>query len=125
MLNLVFTKYADISLYSQQVLDYLSDNGIINEDIIFNIRLVISELAGNVIKHSKCVAKLCVLLQEHDIVISIDGGNCFNFSEQSELPKEECECGRGIFIVKKISKSLEYLEGGKKAVCTLSKCSIN
>lgn len=120
MLHLIFRNFSHLSRDARKIKDYLNSKGFIDEDDLYNVRLAIFELAGNVLKHSKRTA-LVQLKCEGDVIrIYIKGSNPFERGEIT-LPSVEEEYGRGIFIVRQICESLEYYDGGKE-VCVCIKC---
>lgn len=123
MLNLIFEKLSQFSDNSQKISDYLFDKGKNDIDTVFSVKLAIYELVGNVIKYSKSQAKVNLACDGDIIRILIRGSKEFEL-KTIELPPIECECGRGIYIIKQMSESLEYYNGGKD-VCVCIKCKNN
>lgn len=120
MLYLILKDYAHFSRNAAKIKEYLYSKGFIDEDDLYNVKLAIYELAGNVIKHSKKTAMVELMCEGDLIRIYIKGSNPFELPGIA-LPHEEEEDGRGIFIVRQICESLEYYDGGKE-VCVSIKC---
>lgn len=123
MLKLTYRDYSDFSKFAALISGYLADYGETDEQIRYYVRLIVSELAGNVIKHSKCDADVSLMVEGDLVTIKISGGGHFNIDTGCLLPSLECESGRGVFIVKEISDSFCYVDGGKKAICTIRRSS--
>lgn len=120
MLRLIFRDFSHLSSCARKIKDYLNSKGFIDEDDLYNVKLAVYELAGNVLKHSKRTAFVQLRCEGNIIRIYIKGSNPFELGEIT-LPSVEEEDGRGIFIVRQISESLEYYNGGKE-VCVLIRC---
>lgn len=121
MLELLYRDISDFSRYSTKIGEYLSRKGVFDEETGFYVKLAITELAGNILKHSSCSAVVNLMTDRSDITINISGGNCFDYDIGGIMPECCCESGRGIVIVKNIAKSLVYKDGGKNAVCIISR----
>ena len=120
MLNITFERFSQIPQKYSLIENFLYDKTVADEDTIYYVKLAVYELAGNILKHSKSKANL-VLMCEGDIIrIYLSGSNSFELKKIS-LPPKTCECGRGIYLVKKISETMEYYNGGKD-VCVCIKC---
>jgi anti-sigma regulatory factor (Ser/Thr protein kinase) len=71
----------------------------VNEDRIFNSRLIACELITNVLVHSKCAAKLQVSYYTDKIEIIVESEDYFNAEEKNEIPDATSYSGRGLFLV--------------------------
>lgn len=120
MLNIIFERFAQIPQKYEEITEYLDSKILIDEDIIYNVKLVIYELAGNILKHSKSKANMVMQCDGDIIKIMLTGSKEFRFDNIC-LPSCDCENGRGIFLVKSVAQSLEYINGGRE-VCVCLKC---
>jgi anti-sigma regulatory factor (Ser/Thr protein kinase) len=87
------------------------------EDSIFDSRLVLSELANNVLQHSSGVAIISGEIREKKVEVEVRSSEPFVPPEKSVLPDCTAECGRGLFLIDKIGER-RYLtpEGGIRVV---------
>lgn len=120
MLYLIFKDFSHLSRSVARIKEYFFSKGFIDEDDLYNVKLAIYELAGNVLKHSNKTARAELKCEGDLIRIYIKGSNPFDLP-RNDLPSLEEEYGRGIFIVRQICESLEYYDGGKE-VCVSIKC---
>lgn len=120
MLNITFEKFCEFPEKTKKIEKYLIEKVNPDEESIYSIKLAVFELAGNIIKHSKTKARMLLTHKDDIIKILFKGSGPFEL-KQICLPSENCECGRGIFIIKNISESLEYYDEGRQ-VCVCIKC---
>ena len=83
----------------------------ISQEVIFNSKLVACELLGNVLKHSDGKATLKGELKEGMLELAILSQFPF-FPAEVELPDLFSEHGRGLYLAKKLSESVERLSNG-------------
>jgi len=104
----------------------------INENVVFDIRVVLNELIVNAVTHGnkedkdKCVKiKIGVTEDDHAIFVIEDEGEGFDFKSfiEKDFEIEDTvdfmqlkERGRGVLIVKKLCDKLKFNEKGNKAV---------
>jgi hypothetical protein len=91
---------------------YLCACGEYCSDTVFDVKLVVFELAGNVLQHSRQPAEVTVDLDQTSVYVNIRGGNSFD-CERNSLPDEYGERGRGLYLVRSISEKLEYQQDGR------------
>lgn len=120
MLNITFERIDELDENSKKIERYLKENYQADEETAYSVKLAIFEIAGNIIKHSKAKAQMAMSCEGDIIKLKFEGGKVFKISEIS-LPRQTCECGRGLYIVKHMCESLEYVDGGKQ-VCVSIKC---
>ncbi|NMB09236.1 MAG: ATP-binding protein [Tissierellia bacterium] len=95
----------------KQVLKDL-DEIIDDDELLFNIRLILNELVINGVEHGNCFDKtkyidFSICLNENEIIIKVkDQGGGIKYSKSSYNPQCLKNCGRGLFIVKALSKEL-------------------
>ena len=77
---------------------FLADNQV-SETAVFNSRLVITELAGNALKHAKSTASVRVETEEDCIVIYESSSKPFTPPKQSSCSGVVSESGRGLYLV--------------------------
>jgi len=90
----------------------------ISQEKMFDIRLTMYELCGNILKHSQT---------QCEIDVDFDGES-LKFNLKSDKDFEPCEkmfdlcaeSGRGIFLVRQVAESLEYLDSGKNIVAVIN-----
>jgi anti-sigma regulatory factor (Ser/Thr protein kinase) len=78
-----------------------------NEDSIFNSRLVACELVTNILKHSKCAAKLQVSFINEKLQIIVESECCFNAEAKSEMPDTTQPFGRGLYIINTLCENID------------------
>lgn len=81
---------------------YLIQNGVSN-DSIFDCRLVVSELVGNILKHEQTTAFLSVQVTDTEVVLSVRSENGFAPPVVSRCSGVYAENGRGLFLVDSVS----------------------
>lgn len=83
-----------------------------NEELLFNIRLILNELVINGVEHGNCFDKtkyidFSIYMDEKEIIIKVkDQGGGIKYSKSSYNPQCLKNCGRGLYIVKSLSKEL-------------------
>jgi anti-sigma regulatory factor (Ser/Thr protein kinase) len=87
------------------------------EDSIFDCRLVISELASNVLQHSSGTATILGEIREKKVEVEVRSTEPFIPPEKSVLPDCTAECGRGLYLIDKIGER-RYLtdDGGIRVI---------
>lgn len=78
--------------------DFLRKNNI-SDDSIFDSRLILSELASNVLQHSSGTANIQGEIVEDRIEVEVRSTESFVPPEKSVLPDCTAERGRGLYIV--------------------------
>lgn len=93
----------------------------IKEDILFDVRLCLEESLVNAIKHGNKEDKkkkvfITVKLLPHTVEILVkDEGRGFDYSNlASPIEKENIRntSGRGVFLIKKLMDTVDFLNGG-------------
>lgn len=101
----------------------IKENFQISDDKYYNILIVVTEAVNNAIVHgNKCDAekkvKLSIHCNEQQAVFEIeDEGTGFDPDSIADPRQPENllkESGRGIFLIKELSDSFEYLNNGRK-----------
>ena len=78
----------------------------------FDARLVVCELAGNVIKHARSTAWLEVELFEQELLVKVYAENGLLPPEGSVCPEGTAEGGRGLYLVDRLSAVRTVTEDG-------------
>lgn len=111
---------------SERILDFVTDiqeKSQLEDDTTSNLMLLLSEAVTNAIVHGNRMEESKIVEVEvqikPDAIISTvkDEGHGFNPEAANDPLKEENllkESGRGIFLIKEISDSMDYLENGTK-----------
>lgn len=81
---------------------YLVENKVAN-DSIFDCRLVVNELVGNILKHEQSTAFLSVQVTETEVVLSVRSENGYTPPVVSRCSGVYAENGRGLFLVDSVS----------------------
>ena len=90
---------------------FLVEQGLPRE-LAFDSRLIISELAANVLKHSRSVARVEVALLTKEVVLTVYSENGLLPPEFSVCSEVTAESGRGLFLVDKLSTKRTVTEDG-------------
>ena len=91
--------------------DLLEADGVTKE-FAFDARLILSELAGNVIKHAQSVAFLETEILDGELRLTVYAENGSLPPEESFCPAKTAEGGRGLFLVDKLSAERIVTEDG-------------
>lgn len=76
------------------------------EESIFDSKLVLSELASNVLQHSDCTAEITGEIVDGKIRLEVNSARRFYPPEKTALPDDDyADHGRGLYIVDKVSES--------------------
>ena len=87
------------------------------EESIFDSRLVLSELAGNVLRHTKGVAHVRCGIVDGKVQVEVSSSAAFRPPEHPRLPATDAESGRGLYLVDKIGECRSVTaEGGIRVV---------
>ncbi len=102
-----------------EIAEFLRENGIA-DDSIFDSRLVLCELAVNVLRHSQGRATVTGEIVDRQVEVEVRSSEPFVPPAQSALPDCLAESGRGLYLVDKIGKErFVTAEGGVRVViCT-------
>lgn len=71
----------------------------VSETAVFNSRLVVTELAGNALKHAKSTASVRVETEEDCVVIYVSSSKPFTPPVKSRCSGVVSESGRGLYLV--------------------------
>lgn len=103
--------YGTLKSAVKELCDFLALNEVADE-CIFDSKLVMYELLGNVLKHSGGGAKLALeLLQEH-IELKVLAERVFFPPERGTCAEVFSEHGRGIFLADSLSAERTFTEDG-------------
>lgn len=79
------------------------------EAVVFDSKLVIDELASNVLRHGGGRAHIRVECGK-ELCISVRGDRAFRPPDTSTCSPSEAECGRGLYLVDALIVRREYSE---------------
>ncbi len=95
---------------------FLKDEDVCEESI-FDSRLVLSELAGNVLRHTESTARIRCGIVDGKVQVEVSSATAFCPPEKPCLPAAEAESGRGLYLVKEIGELCSATaEGGIRVV---------
>ncbi len=80
---------------------------------IFDSKLIVHELVGNVLQHSGCAASLCAELDGEFIRITVRGERGYEPPKQSVCPDTSAERGRGLYLIDALSAERIFTEKGE------------
>jgi anti-sigma regulatory factor (Ser/Thr protein kinase) len=99
-----------------EICAYLSSCAV-SKDKVFDCRLIVFELIGNVLQHSDGGARLQVDLEENCVRISIKAEKTYCPPEKGECPQTSAERGRGLYLVDSFSLERTFTAEGEITVC--------
>ncbi len=83
------------------------------EERVFDSRLAINELVGNVLRHTDGVADFCGQVKDGFVEVCVRSAKRFTPPEKSVLPADVfSEHGRGLFLVDSVSEERVAMEDG-------------
>lgn len=91
--------------------DFINEKTDLDEDAIFNYRLILCELISNVIQHGKSPCKIKIEILVNSIIINVSGGD--GFKQNIYLPENDKERGRGLLLVENLCNDLKFIDNGK------------
>ncbi len=99
----------------KEFLDYLEGENV-DDDAVFDSRLVSCELITNVLRHCGGTACFSGVLNESGVVISVCATRPAGEISIPSLPCVLAEGGRGLYIVNSVSGGNVVISGGKVTV---------
>ena len=103
---------ADLKNATQAICQLLEE-GLIPAEKVFDCRLVLNELVGNVLRHSSGVALVKSRVEENRIEIFVRSTAAFFPPEKSVCSSANAEGGRGLFLVDSVSVSRTVAPDGE------------
>lgn len=94
----------------RNVCKYLEENGV-SQDGVFNTKLAVTELVGNILKHAKAIATVSVTLNTF-IELTVRSTVAFTAPIKSQCSTVFSESGRGLFLVDSVCISRNQTEDG-------------
>ena len=91
-------------------LDYLRSADV-DDDAVFDSRLVSCELISNVLKHLGETASFEGAINADNIVITVSSENTDGKKIEAKLPDVFAESGRGLYIIKTICRGNIFSDG--------------
>lgn len=89
------------------------------EETVFDSKLVANELLSNVLQHGGGKAYFYAELKENEITLSVKSACRFRPPEISSCADVDSECGRGLFLVDRLSSARDYSE--ERGICVIIK----
>ncbi len=103
--------YGTLKSAVKELCDYLALNQVADEHI-FDSKLVVYELLGNVLKHSGGSAKLAMELLQEYIELKVLAERIFFPPEKGTCAEVFSEHGRGLFLVDSVSAERTFTADG-------------
>ena len=103
--------YGTLKSAVEELCDYLALNQVADERI-FDSKLVVYELLGNVLKHSGGSAKLAMELLQEYIELKVLAEKIFFPPEKGPCAEVFSEHGRGLFLVDSVSQERTFTADG-------------
>lgn len=120
MYKLLVRQLNELSRLSSGLKAYLCACGEYSPDTMYDVKLTVYELAGNVLTHSKSPAEVLIELDRNSIYVNIVGGKAFKV-QKTARPDPKCECGRGVFLVEQIAQSLSFCQDGRNVLAVIAR----
>ena len=95
--------YDGLKIAVTKLCEYLLACGVVN-DRVFDCRLAVTELVGNVLKHGKAKATLDVEVSEESVLLTLHSTEKFQPPTISRCSGVYAESGRGLFLVDYVSE---------------------
>ena len=103
--------YASLREATEKISKSLSERSI-SQERVFDIRLVINELVGNVLRHAKTSARLGVVIESGFVELCVYSEAAFVPPTVSRKVEVFAESGRGLFLVDSVSEERIYTGDG-------------
>ncbi|MBQ8342649.1 MAG: hypothetical protein IJY21_00940 [Clostridia bacterium] len=103
--------YVTLKSAVEELCDFLALNQVAEEHI-FDSKLVVYELLGNVLKHSGGSAKLAMELLQEYIELKVLAERIFFPPEKGTCAEVFSEHGRGLFLVDSVSEDRTFTKDG-------------
>ncbi len=104
--------YADFKIAVDTFCSFLSNHSV-SEEKVFDSKLIVHELIGNVLQHSGGSAFLRVEIEDGSIHIAVRAEKVFQPPEKGARPSTNAERGRGIFLVDELSERRTFTKNGE------------
>ena len=91
---------------------HLEENSV-PQDKVYDCRLVVNELVGNVLRHSSGVATFHGVVEGNRVEIVVQSTQVFIPPTKSECSPDTAEGGRGLFLVDRVSVSRTVTPNGE------------
>lgn len=99
----------------RRFIEYMESENV-DDDAVFDSRLVSCELITNALRHCGSAALFCGTVNDDDVVISVRAENPCGAIKVPSLPDVLSESGRGLYIVNAISGGNVVISGGNVTV---------
>jgi len=121
---------AAVRTASLQVRDFLVARGLA-EDVVAALELALVEAANNAVEHSTeeeraLPIRIDATVGSKEVELRIcDRTAGFDWPEQAELPDDDCESGRGLFLIQSLVDRASYLRGkGENCLVLAKACQV-
>ncbi len=104
--------YADFKVAVEELCARLTAENIPAEQI-FDSKLIVHELVGNVLQHAGCGASLRAELSKEFIHITVRGERAYEPPKEGSCPSCFAERGRGLYLVDTLSAERIFTEKGE------------
>ena len=104
--------YASLREATEKINKWLTEQNV-SQERLFDIRLVMSELVGNVLRHAKTVARLGVEIDGAFLEVRVYSQTTFVPPTVSKKVEVFAENGRGLFLVDSVSEERSYTKDGE------------
>ncbi len=103
--------YADFKAAVEELCALLRERAIPAERV-FDSKLVVYELIGNVLQHAGCGATLTVEIDEEYVSVTVRGEKGYEPPAQAICPPRLAERGRGLYLVDALSAERVFTPAG-------------
>lgn len=118
MLEFGVVGIADLREKLNYAVDYIKNKIKLDEEVLYNYRLVLCELVSNVIQHGKSDCKILIDILDKVIRINVSGGEGFIGGVPSQC--QMSQRGRGLLLVDALCEDLKFINDGKEVEVQLA-----
>ncbi len=102
----------DLKTAAQEFCRHLEEQSVPKEKV-YDCRLVVNELVGNVLRHSSGIATFHGVVEGNRVEIVVQSTQVFIPPTKSECSPDTAEGGRGLFLVDRVSVSRTVTPSGE------------
>ena len=111
MMRYEVKNFIELREISKEIVQTLESLGV-EMSVAFNTRLIVCELAGNVVKHAHSTAWIELEVFPYELVLTVYAENGLLPPESSQCPECEREGGRGLYLGDRLSARRTVTENG-------------
>ena len=111
MMRYEVNNFIELRSVSKEIVSALETLGV-ETGVAFNTRLIVCELAGNVVKHAQCKAWIEIEVSPVELILTVYAENGSLPPEDSNCPECEKEGGRGLYLVDRLSARRTVTQDG-------------